>query len=225
MVLFGLAVVILALYLAQIPIKFALRGLKAPLPFLIFIAIFQLFMYAPTEQNLLVLSIGPLNVTIEGILSALIVLLRFSALILIIGLASFSISTSDLIYGSQSLLKPLNKLGIPSEDITMVLQITLRFLPMLGQATEQIAKAQAARGAEWGTRHKNLIQQIKTIYPVIVPMFLTSLQRAENMALAMDARGYGNHIQRGSYKSFSFNKKDGITVLAAFILSILIVLL
>lgn len=225
MVLIGLAVVILALHLAQIPIKFALRGLKAPLPFLIFIAIFQLFMYAPTEQNLLVLSIGPLNVTIEGILSALIVLLRFSALILIIGLASFSISTSDLIYGSQSLLKPLNKLGIPSEDITMVLQITLRFLPMLGQATEQIAKAQAARGAEWGTRHKNLIQQIKTIYPVIVPMFLTSLQRAENMALAMDARGYGSHIQRGSYKSFSFNKKDGITVFAALILSILIVLL
>jgi energy-coupling factor transport system permease protein len=107
----------------------------------------------------------------------------------------------------------------------MVFQITLRFLPMLGQSTEQIAKAQAARGAAWGVKKQNLIERVKTIYPIIIPMFLTSLQKAENMALAMDARGYGNNIKRGTYKEFEFKFQDGAFIFSGLLISILLVIL
>jgi energy-coupling factor transport system permease protein len=119
----------------------------------------------------------------------------------------------------------LNWIGIPSEDVIMIFQISIRFLPMLGQSIERIAKAQAARGAEWNVKKASIMQRIKVVVPVIVPMFLTSLQQAENMALAMDARGYGNHIQRGAYKTFSFKKQDGWLIAAALIIAVFLILL
>jgi energy-coupling factor transport system permease protein len=96
---------------------------------------------------------------------------------------------------------------------------------MLGQATEQIAKAQAARGASWGVKKLSLKQRIQLIIPVIVPMFLTSLQKAETMAMAMDSRGYGNHLNRGAYRQLEFKKQDGFFLVAALLLSIIILAL
>ena len=225
MVVAALILIIAGFHFSKIPLRFALNGLKTPLPFLVFLAFLQLFRFPPEATNPLILAIGPLNFTTQGLIAGFVVLIRFITLILVISLTSFTLSTSDLIYGLKSLLRPLNWLGIPSEDIIMVFQITLRFLPMLGQSTEQIAKSQAARGAAWGIKKQNLIERIKTIYPVIIPMFLTSLQKSENMALAMDSRGYGNHLKRGTYKKFEFKKQDGLSILAVLILSTLIVVL
>ena len=225
MVMIGLMIIILAFPVAKIPIRYAVKGLITPLPFLLFIAILQLFRFQPGTGNLLLLSIGPLTITTQGILAGITVMIRFFALILVISLTSLTISTSDLIYGLKSIFQPLNWLGIPSEDIIMVFQITIRFLPMLGQSTEQIAKAQAARGASWGTKKQNLIERIKTIYPIIIPMFLTSLQKAENMALAMDARGYGINIKRGTYKIFQFKLIDGVFIFFGLLISILLIIL
>lgn len=225
MVVVALIIIIAGFRFSKIPLGYALNGLKTPLPFLVFLSILQLFRFPPEATNPLLLAIGPLSITTQGIIAGFVVMMRFIALILVISLTSFTLSTSDLIYGLQSLFRPLNWLGIPSEDIIMVFQITIRFLPMLGQSTEQIAKSQAARGAAWGVKRQNLIERIKTIYPVIIPMFLTSLQKAENMALAMDARGYGNHLKRGTYKQFEFKKQDGLSILAALIISTLIIVL
>ena len=225
MVLTGLVFIFCLYLLAKVPLQYALKGLKMPLPFLVIIAIFQLFRFAPSETNALLLAIGPLGITFSGLIAALVLMLRFTALILVISLGSFTISTSDMIYGMQSLLKPLNWIGIPSEDVIMIFQISIRFLPMLGQSIERIAKAQAARGAEWNVKKASIMQRIKVVVPVIVPMFLTSLQQAENMALAMDARGYGNRIQRGAYKTFSFKKQDGWLIAAALIIALFLILL
>lgn len=225
LVMLGLVFIIGLYGLAKIPLKYAFRGLLTPLPFLVIIAILQLFRFLPSETNALLLTIWNWHITVQGLFSALVLIIRFTALILVISLSSFTISTSDMIYGMQSLLKPLNWLGIPSEDLIMIFQITIRFLPMLGQAVEQIAKAQAARGAQWGVKKTSLIQRIRVFIPVLVPMFLTSLQRAENMALAMDARGYGSHIKRGSYKTFQFKTQDGLMTLAVLSVSILLILL
>ena len=225
MVLAGLLIVLVIFRIAFVPFKSALNGIKTPLPFLIFIAFFQLFRFSPGVENPLIFSIWSFTITMQGLLAAGTIILRFISLILTISLASFTLSTSDLIYGLQSLLRPLNWLKIPSEDFIMVIQITLRFLPMLGQATEQIAKAQAARGASWGVKKLNLKQRIQLIIPVIVPMFLTSLQKAETMAMAMDARGYGNHLHRSAYRELSFKKQDGFLLAAALIISVMIIIL
>jgi energy-coupling factor transport system permease protein len=225
MVISGLVLMLILFRLAKVPLKFSWKAIRTPLPFLLFLAIFQLFRFAPGINNPLLLSISSLSLTISGVIAAFMLILRFSALIMVISLASFTLSTSDIIYGMQSLLRPLNWLHIPSEDVVMILQITIRFLPMLGQATEQITKAQAARGAAWGLKEKNPLRRIKLIIPVIIPMFLTSLQRAETMALAMDARGYGNHIQRGSYQQFVFQLKDGYALAAVLLLALIILFL
>ncbi len=225
MVAAGLILVLFIFWIAKIPLKNALRGIRTPLPFLIFIAFFQLFRFTPDANNPLILQIWSFTITLQGIIAAGTVILRFVSLILVISLASFTLSTSDLIYGLQSLLKPLNWLRIPSEDFIMVVQVTLRFLPLLGQATEQIAKAQAARGASWGVRDQKLKDRIKLVLPVIVPMFITSLQKAETMAMAMDSRGYGNHLKRGSYRQLSFKKQDGLLLVTALFVSIMIFVL
>lgn len=225
MVVAGLFIVLSIFLVAQIPLKNALRGIRTPLPFLVFIAFFQLFRFSPGPDNDLILSIWSFTITSQGLIAAGTIILRFVSLILTISLASFTMSTSDLIYGLQSLFRPLNWFKIPSEDFIMVVQITLRFLPLLGQATEQIAKAQAARGASWGVKNQNLKQRIKLIIPVIVPMFLTSLQKAETMAMAMDSRGYGNLLKRGAYRQLNFKKQDGFLLIAVLLLSIVILFL
>jgi energy-coupling factor transport system permease protein len=86
----------------------------------------------------------------------------------------------------------------------------MRFLPLLAQSAERIAKAQASRGSEWGTRKGNLFSQVKQIIPLIVPLFLISLRRAETMALAMDARAYGLKNQRTSLYELHFDWKDAL---------------
>lgn len=225
MVIAGLVIVLIMFLVARIPLKNALRGIRTPLPFLIFIAFFQLFRFSPGFENPLILTIWSFTITVQGLIAAGTIILRFVSLILTISLASFTLSTSDIIYGLQSLLRPLNWLKIPSEDFIMIVQITLRFLPLLGQATEQIAKAQAARGAAWGVKNQNLKQRVQLIIPVIVPMFITSLQKAETMAMAMDSRGYGNHLKRGSYRQLSFKKQDGFLVVTTMLISVLILAL
>lgn len=225
MVIAGVVIVLILFRLSQIPFNNSIRGIRTPLPFLIFIAFFQLFRFSPGADNPLVLAVWNFTITQNGLVEAGIIILRFVCLILLISLASQTLSTSDIIYGLQSLLRPLTWLKIPSEDFIMVVQITLRFLPLLGQATEQIAKAQAARGAAWGVKDQNLKQRIKLIIPVIVPMFLTSLQKAETMAMAMDSRGYGTNLNRGAYRQLDFKSQDGMLIAAALILSILLLVL
>jgi energy-coupling factor transport system permease protein len=107
-------------------------------------------------------------------------------------------------------------------DLVMVMQITLRFVPLLTQTAERIAKAQASRGAEWGSKTKGLINRIKQILPLVVPLFVISLRRAENLALAMDARAYGYLDYRTSMVEMKFTIKDAIAVILNLIVSLII---
>jgi len=225
MVLFALIIILTGFQISKVPLKYVAKSVRTPLIFLAIIAFLQFFRFAPDSTNRLIFALGPFTVTINGLIAGAVVMVRFITLILLISLTSYTLSSSDMIYGLQSLFKPLNWIGIHSEDLILVIQVTLHYIPMLGQATEQIAKAQASRGANWGIKKQNIFQRVKTIYPVIIPMFLISLQRAENMALAMDARGYGSSSHRGSYRHLEFKKKDGLFLFAVLIFAIIIVIL
>jgi energy-coupling factor transport system permease protein len=95
----------------------------------------------------------------------------------------------------------------------MVMQVTIRFIPFLAQSAERIAKAQASRGAEWGTGKGGLLARTRQLIPLVLPLFLTSLRRAETMALAMDARGYDTVSRRTSMIVMHFTWKDGLAIL------------
>lgn len=220
----GLAAAVAGLLIARISLQYALRGLLPPLPFLLILAVLQVFLYPGADQAA-ILHLGPLAVTPGGLLTGGMLLLRFAALILGLSLASFTLSTSELILGLNLLLRPLGKLGLPVEDLVLMVQVTLRFIPFLMLTAERIVKAQASRGAAWGKGSGGPLRRARQVLPMIVPLFLTSLRRAENLALAMDARGYGASEERTSMRELHFTLTDGLAVGAGVLLAATVVFL
>ena len=155
------------------------------------------------------------KLSLADLLASLTLILRFIVLILGLSLVSYCLSTSELAHGLEALFKPLEQLGLPTYDLVMVLQVALQFLPYLGQTAERIAKAQASRGGEWGSGRGGFIARARQIIPLIVPIFLVSLRRAENLALAMDARGYGGKTRRTSMTELHFQRKDVLALMIA----------
>jgi energy-coupling factor transport system permease protein len=209
----SLVAVLAGILVAKIKIKTALKGLLAPLPFLIFIALIQLLFFSSRVDNIVYFDWWVIHITRLGVLSAVMILFRFVVLILCISLTSFTLSTSEMITGMDHLLTPLKHIGIQTMDLVMVIQVAMRFLPLLALTAERIAKAQASRGADWGTKKGGLVTQIKRVIPLIVPLFLISLRRSETLALAMDARAYGLKNQRTSIYDLDFKRKDTIFIL------------
>lgn len=209
----GLAYLILLIILSKIELKFVFKSVLTPLPFLIIFAVLQVFLSSsPSDPNVL-LKVWRLYISTSGLAAGGILLLRFITLILTISLASYCTSTSELIFGTQRLLEPLDRIRIRTMDFVMVLQITLRFIPLIAQTAERIVKAQSSRGAEWGTKRRGLIAKVKQLLPLIVPLFVISLRRAENLALAMDARAYGYKNFRTSIMEMKFQTKDAVALL------------
>lgn len=213
--LVGIAVVLFLLVLARIPIGFALRSLLPPLPFLLFLVVLQVLFPPRSVPGDVLLQWNWFKITMVGILGGIRLLLRFSGLILTLSLSSFVISTSEMTRGLEALLNPLNRFGVPTRDFVMAVQVMLRFIPFLAQSAERIAKAQASRGADWGTRRGNPVSRVRQTFPLLVPLFLNGLRRAENLALAMEARGYGSPGKHTSMLRMHFRAIDALALLLA----------
>jgi energy-coupling factor transport system permease protein len=214
----GVGVILMLIMLSKVNLGFALKGLLAPLPFLAIIAVIQVFLYSSKLDPTTLVSIGWFHITLSGLWAGAMLLIRFSAIILLLSLAGFVISTSELLQGLTRTLSPLNRIGIRTMDFIMIVQVTLRFLPFLAQSAERIAKAQASRGSDWGVKKKGLVNRIRQVVPMIIPLFITSLRRSENLALAMDARAYGVYSRRTSMVESHLTWQD----IAAIILSIMV---
>jgi len=214
-VVLALSVLLLLLMLARVPLGYAVRGLLPPFPFILFLAMLQLLFGPQTDTLPLWLTLGPFQFSAADINVAIMLLLRFAALILGISLISFCIATTELVHGLEALFAPLTRLGLPTHDFILMLQVALRFLPLLAREAERIAKAQASRGAEWDTGRGGLAQRVRQVLPLLVPLFLTALQRAEALALAMEARGYTGGKDRTSLVALHFRPTDGIALLLA----------
>lgn len=210
--LLALAMVVAGLRLARLPLKYALRSLLSPLPFLLILAALQVLFNALPDTGLVLLRIGPLAITPADLLAGGMLLLRFAVLVLGISFATQVLSTSELSHGIEELFAPLEKIGLPVHDGVMALVVAVRFLPFLAQSAERIAKAQAARGAEWAQGKGGLVGRVRMLLPLLVPVFVTSLRRAETMALAMDARGYASRAHPTALVELHFRRRDGLAV-------------
>jgi len=217
-----LILVVIGLVLGHIPLRYAIRGLLPPLPFLIILAVLQIFIAGKITPSPILFQYGVIAITVSGIWAGVSLIVRFTGLILGLSLATFCLSTSHLVHGLEALLRPLNRIGVPTRDLIMVIQVTVRFLPILAQTAERIAKSQAARGAEWGIGRGNLFQRARQVIPLIVPLFISSLHQAENMALAMDARAYGSNSMPTSMVDLNFRLLDGLVVAGDLVLCLAI---
>lgn len=222
--LFGLVVMLTLLTIGRIPLGFALKGLAAPMPFLLIIAVLQVFFNSVNHAGTVLLELGPVIISTMDLWMGGRLVLRFMVLILALGLTSFTLSTSEMIHGLGSLMTPLRRIGLPTHDLVLMVQVTLRFLPYLAQAAEKIAKAQASRGAEWGTGKGGLLTRVRQTIPLLVPLFLISLRKAENLALAMDARGYTGENRTSMFES-RFRPMDALAILLALLVAVVVIII
>jgi energy-coupling factor transport system permease protein len=207
-VLAAVILIMLLLLVSKVPITYTLRGLLPPLPFIVLLVGLQLFITPHPRGDHLLFSYGILSISATSLRFAILLLIRFTGLILLLTLVSVTLSTLEMIHGLDQLLKPLNKIGIHTDSAAMVVQIMLRFIPFLAINAEKIAKSQASRGAGWDSSKGGVIQRVRQFLPLIIPLFSVSLQQADTLTNAMLARGYDSKAKRTGLHAVRFTWMD-----------------
>ena len=188
---------------SKVPPKYILKGLKPIVILLIFTSVLNIFMIRGTESTLL-FHFGFLNVYVEGVRTAIFMIFRL--LFLVIGTSMLTLTTSpiELTDGIESLLRPIGK--EMAHELAMMMTIALRFIPTLMDETDKIMKAQKARGADFESG--GIIQKAKSLVPLLVPLFISSFRRADELAMAMEARCYRGGSGRTRMKQLKFTRND-----------------
>ena len=199
---------------ARIPLRHALRGVRSALPLILLIAALQVLAIPRNDTGALLARLGPVRVTTGDLHAAAAMLLRFASLILLVSLTTFVTSTRELVHGTEALVAPLSRVGLPGHEMALTLTVALRFLPILAIEAEHIAKAQASRGADLGSRKGGILRRTRVLLPVLVPLFLGALRRAETLALAMEARGYRGGRGRTRLVTYRLRPGDALAVVA-----------
>lgn len=205
--------------LSRVPFRFVTKGMKAIVFLLIFAVIFNLFL-TPGEP---VFTWWKLSVTKEGIVLAAKMAARLSLLIIGSSVMTLTTTPNNLTDGLESLMNPLKKLKLPVHEVAMMMSIALRFIPILMEETDKIMKAQIARGADF--ENGNLIQKAKAMVPLLVPLFIAAFRRANDLALAMEARCYRGGEGRTKMKPLIYKRADyaAYGVLTVYIAVIIVV--
>ncbi len=192
----------LLIVLSKVPVSFMFRGLKAIFFILVVTVIFNIFL-TPGE---VLWKWGFLRVTKEGLILAGTMAIRLTYLVIGSSIMTLTTTPNQLTDGLERLLRPLNRIHVPVHEIAMIMSIALRFIPILMEETDRIMKAQIARGADFETG--NLIQKAKNMVPLLVPLFISAFRRANDLAMAMEARCYHGGDQRTQMKPLTYKNID-----------------
>lgn len=196
-----------AIHFSHVPFKFMVRGLKA-IVFLLIISVSFNLVLTPGEA---VFQLGFMKITREGIRLAGFMGVRLIYLVIGSSIMTLTTTPNELTDGLEKSLGFLKKVGVPVHEISMMMSIALRFIPILVEETDKIMKAQMARGADFETG--NLIQKAKSMIPLLVPLFISAFRRATDLAMAMEARCYRGGEGRTKMKPLKYGKRDGFTYL------------
>lgn len=188
--------------LSKVPFKHIVKGLKAIMFLLLFAVIFNLFLTPGKE----IFRFGILKITEEGIRVAAFMGLRLILLIMGSTIMTFTTTPNNLTDGLEKLMNPLKKIKVPVHEIAMMMSIALRFIPILLEETDKIMKAQMARGADFESG--NIFQKAKSLVPILVPLFISAFRRANDLAMAMEARCYRGGEGRTKMKPLQYHNRD-----------------
>ncbi|WP_069650766.1 energy-coupling factor transporter transmembrane component T family protein [Caloranaerobacter ferrireducens] len=216
--LFILGFILMAILISKIPIKYILKGLKPLLPIILITFVLNLFM----TKGQVIFEIGPLDVTIEGLNKALFMALRLIFLIVGTSLLTLTTSPISLTDGIEKLLNPFRRIGVPAHELAMMMTIALRFIPTLLEEADKIMKAQMARGADFESG--NILNRAKSLVPLLVPLFVSAFRRADELAMAMEARCYRGGENRTRMKQLVLKERDFIALGIMIALFVIIVL-
>ena len=190
--------------ISKVPPKFMFKGLKAIVMLLMITVIFNILL----TPGKVLLQWGILHVTEEGLKLAGRMAIRLTYLVIGSSIMTLTTTPNQLTDGLERLLRPLNKLHVPIHEIAMMMSIALRFIPILLEETDKIMKAQIARGADF--ENGNLIQKAKNMIPLLVPLFISAFRRANDLAMAMEARCYHGGDHRTQMKPLHYQSRDYI---------------
>jgi len=218
---YGVNLVFLAacITISRIPVKSFVRGMKPLVLILVFTGILNLLF---TAGETVLVQFWKITITLEGVTRAIFMMSRILLLISGTFLLTYTTSPISLTDGLESLLNPLKKIRVPVHELSMMMCIALRFIPTLIEETDKIICAQKARGADFESGR--LMQRLKALVPILVPLFISAFRRADELATAMECRCYRGGEGRTKMKLLRLKRFDyGTFLVLALLLAAVIV--
>ncbi|MBS2967363.1 energy-coupling factor transporter transmembrane protein EcfT [Metabacillus sp. KIGAM252] len=210
---------ILVISLTKLPPRFLAAGLKPILWIILFTFILHILV---TKQGPVLFQFSFISIHEEGLRQGIFISLRFLFLILITTLLTLTTTPIEVTDGMENLLHPFKKMGLPIHELALMMSIALRFIPTLTDETDKIMKAQMARGVDFSSGP--LTKRVQSIVPLLVPLFISAFKRAEELATAMEARGYQGGEGRTKYRQLKWDRQDSMIMVLLLILSVLLLL-
>ena len=202
------AFLVMVVRLSKVPFGYIVKGLKPIIMILMLTVLFQLFL---TRGGDTLVHWWIFTITEGGLRTAVYMAIRLVYLIIGSSLMTFTTTPNELTDGIEAVLHPLNKIHVPVHEVAMMMSIALRFIPILLEEMDRIMKAQQARGADFESG--NLIQRAKGLVPLLVPLFIAAIRRANDLAMAMEARCYHGGQGRTKMKPLHYEKRDRMAYL------------
>ena len=213
----GLLAMLLAVLLlfaaARVPFRYLLKGLRPILYIALFALIIFLFF---TKGGVVLVRLGSVTVESDGLEEGLFVIIRLVTLVLFSLLLTLTTTPLSLTHGLGYFLKPLGRIGLPAEEVVMIMAIALRFIPTLIEESQRLMRAQVSRGADFESG--SVFRKAKNLAPLIVPLFVSAFRRADELALAMEARGYRLGAKRTRLYEDLIKMQDWLVLLTALVL-------
>lgn len=215
----GVFVVVMAI-LSKIKVSQLLKAIKPMLFMMLFLMFFNLLFI---QRGTLLVSFGFIKIYDQAIIQTAYIFIRLILIIVMTTILTATTKPLDLTLGIEHLLSPFKKVGFPTHEVAMMISIALRFIPTLLEETQRIMKAQASRGVEFS--EGKLKDKIMSIVSLIIPLFISAFQRAEDLANAMESRNYNPEAKRTRYKQLIWKISDTVSLISVLVICGVIVTL
>ncbi|ANU09225.1 energy-coupling factor transporter transmembrane component T family protein [Planococcus antarcticus] len=199
---------LLVVFLSKIRLYFLINGLKPVFILLIFTFLLHIFF---TREGDLLLNFGFIEIYEEGLRQGIFISIRFLVLVFITSILTLTTSPISITDGIEVLLGPFKRVKLPVHELALMMSISLRFIPTLMDETGKILKAQMARGSDIGSGP--IKERVKAVVPLLIPLFVSAFKRAEDLATAMEVRGYRGGEGRTRYRQLDWRFIDSLSLL------------
>ena len=214
----GIAIFLMTFLSAKIPLRFYLKGMWFIGLLIAFTFILHVFM---TKQGPVLLETPITNIHLGGVTQGGIIATRLLLLIMMASMLTLTTTPVDLTDGMESLLKPLKVVRLPTHELAFMISIALRFIPTLLDETMKIVRAQMARGANF--TQGSLMKRARAFIPILVPLFVQAFKRADDLAIAMEARGYAGGEGRTKFRILQWKRLDTVAILIFVLYAVIVI--
>ena len=213
-----IAFTLVVILMSRIRLYFLINGLKPVIILMVFTFLLHILF---TREGDIILELGFLKVYEEGLKQGIFISIRFLVLVFMTSILTLTTSPISITDGIETLLNPLKKVKLPVHELALMMSISLRFIPTLMDETDKIMKAQMARGSDLSAGP--LKDRVKAIVPLLVPLFVSAFKRAEDLATAMEVRGYRGGEGRTRYRQLKWDVGDTFALLSLVVMVVLLV--